>query len=271
MAGRGQGRLTPTAAAAGAPGLGPRRPAELPKSGASSRFCAVFGRILPFMCQRYVLPDQIAVEREFLPATAWWKFAAKFNVAAEQYVPAIRLHDKLSEGVMLRWGLIPSWALYRPTGPPEVCVNSSRIERSTIYKKPWLNSQRCILPVGGFYVWQLTSEKYRQPFFVRLTDRAVFGIAAIWDRWVGDGDDVIESCSVICVPANELLSEITGPEPGMPAILRRKDYQTWLQGNPVEAKGALQSYKARWMHAYPVSPRVNSVDIDDPHLIRAAG
>jgi putative SOS response-associated peptidase YedK len=99
----------------------------------------------------------------------------------------------------------------------------------------------------------------------------VFGIAAIWDRWVSDDDDVIESCSVICAPANELMSQITGPEPGMPAILRRKDYQTWLHGNPVAAKAALQPYKAQWMHAYPVSPRINSCDVDDPDLIRAAG
>ncbi|HWJ36625.1 MAG TPA: SOS response-associated peptidase [Steroidobacteraceae bacterium] len=223
------------------------------------------------MCRRYALSDQLAAEREFLPATAWWKFAARFNVSAGQYVPAIRLHDGQSEGVMLRWGLIPSWVEGRLAGPPKVCVQSSCIERSNSYRMPWLNSQRCILPAAGFYSWRLTTEKYRQPFFVRLPDRAVFGFAAIWDRWVGDDDDVIESCSVVCVPANELMSEIAGPAPGMPAILRRKDYDTWLHGNPVEAKAALQPYKAEWMQAYPVSPRINSVAVDDADLIRAAG
>ena len=62
------------------------------------------------MCERYVLPDQAAAEREFLPAQPWWKFKASFNVAAQQYVPAIRIHDGQSEGTMLRWGLIPGWA-----------------------------------------------------------------------------------------------------------------------------------------------------------------
>lgn len=223
------------------------------------------------MCQRYALSDQVVAEREFLPATAWWKFAAKFNVSAEQYVPAIRLHDGCSEGVMLRWGLIPAWLEGRPSGPPKVSVHNSCIERSKIYRMPWLNGQRCILPVAGFYTWQLTHEGHRQPFFVRLIDRSVFGIAALWDRWVSDEDDVIESCSMICVPANELLSEIAGPAGGMPAILRRKDYETWLKGNPVEAKAVLQPYKALWMHAYPVSPRINSAVVDDPDLIRAAG
>ena len=45
------------------------------------------------MCERYVLPDQAAAELEFLPSRSWWKFAAKFNVAAQQYVPAVRVHD----------------------------------------------------------------------------------------------------------------------------------------------------------------------------------
>ena len=34
---------------------------------------------------------------------------------------------------------------------------------------------------------------------------------------------------------------------------------------------ALQPYKASWMHAYPVSPRINSLAVDDPTLIRMAG
>jgi putative SOS response-associated peptidase YedK len=82
---------------------------------------------------------------------------------------------------------------------------------------------------------------------------------------------VIEGCSVITVPANDLMTGIAGPEQGMPAILRRKDYETWLRGTPVEARGALQTYNESWMCAYPVSPRINSTEADDPGLIRAAG
>ncbi len=223
------------------------------------------------MCQRYVIPEQSSADHEFMPATAWWKFSAKFNIAAGQYVPAIRVHENQSEGVMLRWGLIPSWFEGEPGGPPKSSVRSSRIERSTIYRAPWFNAQRCILPAAGFYAWQLTAEGYRRPFFVRLTRRSVFGIAALWDRWVSEEDDVIEGCSMIIVQSNELLSQIAGPAAGMPAILRRKDYGAWLHGSPAAARAALLPYNAGMMHAYPVSPRINSVDIDDPILIEAAG
>jgi putative SOS response-associated peptidase YedK len=221
------------------------------------------------MCERYALPDQLAAEREFLPARAWWKFTARFNVAAQQYVPAIRLQDRQSEGAMMRWGLIPSWAEGQPTGNPAICVDIDEIGGSDLYRAPWLHSQRCILPIAGFYAWQLTRAKYRQPFFVRLIDRSVFALAAVWDRSVGADDDVIESCSVIRVPANDLMAKIANTERRMPAILRRKDYETWLRGTPVEAKAVLRPYRPEWMQAHAVSPRVNSMTLDDPGLIRA--
>jgi len=219
------------------------------------------------MCDRYVLPDQVAAEREFLPALAWWKFTPKFNVAAQQYVPAIRMHDGQAEGMMMRWGLIPSWAEGRPTGDPTASTDMDQLERSNIYRMPWLSGQRCILPVSGFYAWQLTRANYRQPYFVRLVNRSVFGLAAVWDRSVSEDDDVIESCSIIRVPANALLADIANSDARMPAILRRRDYDTWLRGTPVEAKAALQPYNPAWMHAYPVSPRINSNAADDAGLI----
>ncbi|MGB6308590.1 MAG: SOS response-associated peptidase [Steroidobacteraceae bacterium] len=220
------------------------------------------------MCDRYALPDQMAAEREFLPAKAWWKFATKFNVAVQQYVPAIRVHDGQSEGMMMRWGLIPSWAEGQPIAEATACAQMDRIERSEVFRMPWLSGQRCILPASGFYLWQLTRENYRQPYFVQLTNRSVFGLAAVWDRSIGEDDDVIESCTVIRVPANELVASIGNLDASMPAILRRRDYATWLRGTPVEAKAALRSYSAAWMQAHAVSPRINSMEQDDAGLIQ---
>jgi putative SOS response-associated peptidase YedK len=219
------------------------------------------------MFNRYVLPEQTAAEREFLPAQAWWKFNPRFNVAARQYVPAVRVHDGQTEGQMIRWGLIPEWAEGRPTGEETAAAEMDRVERSHVYRMPWLSGQRCILPAAGFYVWQLTRAKYRQPYFVHLINRTVFGIAAVWDRSVGEDDDVIESCSVICVRANELLGGEGDSDARMPAILRRRDYDTWLRGTPVQAKAALHPYKPDWMEAHAVSPRINSTRPDDAGLI----
>jgi putative SOS response-associated peptidase YedK len=221
------------------------------------------------MCQRYALPDQAAVEREFMPSQAWWSFTAKYNVAPRQYVPAIRWHGGQSEAVMMRWGLIPSSAEGR-AGESPVTVDSSEIMASPIFRGPWLEGQRCILPMSGFYAWQLTNRRYRQPHFMRLLDRSVFGVAAVCDRSVGKDDDVIESCSIICVPPNDLIVRVANTDGRMPAILRRKDYQTWLRGTPAAAMATLHSYNMGGMQAYPVSPRINSTEPDDPGLIQPA-
>jgi putative SOS response-associated peptidase YedK len=219
------------------------------------------------MCQRYAFPDQATVEREFMPSRAWWSFTAKYNVAAKQYVPAIRRHDGQSEAVMMRWGLIPSSDDGRSSESP-LTIDAGEIMASAIFRKPWLEGQRCILPMSGFYAWQLTNRRYRQPHFIRLLDRSVLGVAAVWDRSVSDDDDVIESCSIVCVPPNELIVRIANTDGRMPAILRRKDYQTWLRGTPVEAQATLHPYKKSGMQAYPVSPRINSTAPDDPALLR---
>jgi putative SOS response-associated peptidase YedK len=221
------------------------------------------------MCQRYALPDQATVEREFMPSRTWWNFAAKYNVAPRQYVPAIRWHDRQSEAVMMRWGLIPSSAEGRASESPPT-IDAEAIMASPQFRTPWLESQRCILPMYGFYAWQLTDRRYRQPHFIRLDGRSVFGVAAVWDRSVSEEDDVIESCSIVCVSPNDLIVSVANTDGRMPAILRRKDYQTWLQGTPVAAMATLHPYKGG-MQAYPVSPRINSTAPDDPGLIQAAG
>lgn len=221
------------------------------------------------MCQRYALPDQATVEREFLPSRAWWSFAAKYNVAPEQYVPAIRRDEGESEAVMIRWGLIPSSAEGR-AGESPLTIDADAMMASPIFRSPWLEGQRCILPMSGFYVWQLTNRRYRQPHFIRLLERSVFGVAAIWDRSVSEDDDVIESCSIVCVAPNDLIVSVANTDGHMPAILRRKDYQTWLRGTPVAAMATLNPYNKSSMQAFPVSPRINSTAPDDPALIQRA-
>jgi putative SOS response-associated peptidase YedK len=222
------------------------------------------------MCERITVPDHAVAEREFLPARSSWTFSARFNVAGSQSVPAIRQHAGQSEGVTVRWGLIPSRTLEPSDAQGVLSVELDQIERGDTFRVAWRQSQRCIVPVSGFYVWQLTSDRYRQPFFIRVMDRPVFGLAAIWDRSVGAGDEVVESCCLISVPANELMVDIANTERRMPAILRRKDYERWLQGTPEAAKRALQPYDARSLQAYPVSPRINSLAHDDFGLIQPA-
>ena len=210
-------------------------------------------------------------EQELAPQQKWWKFAASFNVAPSRYVPAVRLHGGQSEAVMMRWGLIPAWAEGDAAAGQWLRLSCGVLERSRLFRGPWLSGQRCILPFAGFYTWRLTSAGYRQPYFVQAKNRPVFAVAALWDRTEGEDGDVIEGCAILTVPASPSLVSIQTAKSEMPAILAVSDYDAWLRGTPVQARALLRTAPDALLTSHAVSPRVNSLACDDPGLVRAVG
>ena len=217
------------------------------------------------------MPDQALAERELAPEHRWWRFSASFNVAPERYVPAVRLHEGGTEAVMMRWGLIPAWAEGDAAAGQWLRLSAGALERSALFRGPWLNGQRCILPFAGFYTWRLTGAGYRQPYFVKGNGRPVLAVAALWDRTESDDEDVIEGCAILTVPANPLLASIQTATGEMPAILRPEDYDAWLRGTPAEARELLRTAPDDLLSSHAVSPRINSLSCDDAALVRAVG
>ena len=224
------------------------------------------------MCERYVTPEAGLAEQEFGVVRRWWQFSPSFNVGPSRYIPVIRMHDGQVEGVMLRWGLIPDWAEADASKASAVTASVTDLQHASTTRGGWELGRRCIVPMFGFYAWQRTWQGHRQPFFVRLVNRPVFGVAAVWDRTEADGgDDVIEGCALITVPPNPLLTELQSSTNEMPAILDRHDYAVWLTAAPAVAKTVLKPLARQHMIAHPVSPRINSFHYDDEHLIRPIG
>lgn len=221
------------------------------------------------MCERYVIADQSAVEREFRLTRPWWRFTTSYNVSTQRNVPAIRVYQGETEGVAMRWGLIPAWAEGDALKASATHAPVEGIDRSKLFGDAWRRGQRCILPASGFYGWQMTPAGNRRPYFVRLVNRSVFGFAAIWDRSVlPDEDDVIEGCALITVPPNPLIAEVHNTFNRMPAILRRDEYEQWLMGPTAKAAALLRTYPQEAMVTHVVSSRVDSVQSDDELLIR---
>jgi len=229
------------------------------------------------VCGRYIIREQEAAERCWrvhgLP-----RWAESFNVPPASTVPVIRRSGAgraafenaaygsaaPNECVLLRWGLVPFWS--RGVAPKSSTYNAraERIDTAASFRGPWARGQRCILPAAGFYEWQ-RRETFKQPFLIKLTDRDVFGFAGLWDRSSGP-EGVIESCTIVTLAANALMTEIHNSGQRMPAILREEDHEAWLSGTLDEARAALVPYPADLMVAWPVSSRVNSLKNDDESL-----
>ena len=222
------------------------------------------------MCGRYIIREQEAAER-------YWRvhgmptWTQSFNITPTSLVPVVRRArgggspDAPNESFLLRWGLVPYWA---GGAPPKLATFNARVERiesAPTFRGAWSRGQRCILPAAGFYEWQARG-KAKQPYFIKLVDREVFGFAGLWDRSTGTDGVSIESCTIITLPANNLLTEIHNTGHRMPAILREEDHEAWLAGSAEEARATLQPYPDGLMLAYPVSRRVGSPKHNDEAL-----
>jgi putative SOS response-associated peptidase YedK len=223
------------------------------------------------MSERLVIPGRAEAETELSVIRPWWQFSVRFNVAPSQSVPVARMHERESEGVMMRWGWVPASAkgdLAR--GGRSAHARSDALMASEDFRSAWLHGQRGIVPLAGFYVWQRTHAGYRQPYYVRLVNRALFGVAVLWERSATEDDEVVESCALVTVPANPLLAGIDSATDQMPAILHREDYDTWLRSNVTRAQELLETYPQTRMLSHPVGPYVNHLEFDEPRLIRRA-
>jgi len=171
---------------------------------------------------------------------AWFGFEGgppltpRYNVAPSQNVPVVRQAeaDGRRECVLMRWGLVPSWA-------KEVSFNFSTINAraETLASKPTFRNsfkrRRCLVPADGFYEWQATGGKHKQPFVIRPVDGKPLAFAGLWDRWSGpDGD--LESMTIVTTAANDLVRPL---HERMPVILPPEHYALWL--DPACQKTAL--------------------------------
>jgi putative SOS response-associated peptidase YedK len=220
------------------------------------------------MSQRLVIPDRADAEHELTVDQPWWQFRARFNVAETQRLPVARLHGRESEGVMMRWGLVPASAKgdLKRSGYARMTLDA--LQNSAEFRTAWLFGQRGIVPLAGFYVWRQTRAGHRQPYYVRLDNRSVFGVAVLWEQSVTDDDDIVESCALLTVPPNAFLTKIDTTITQMPAILRRQDYDTWLRANVSDATSLLATYPEARMTTHPVAPFVNHLQFDEPRLIQ---
>lgn len=226
------------------------------------------------MCGRYVSPEASDIERQWNLRHAPNPFdRVNYNVAPTQQVPVVRRGADAAPVLgALRWGLIPFWA--KGVAPKYSTINATieRILDAPSYRGPWRRGQRCIVPALGFYEWQLLEaaggKPAKQPWYIQIGDQAIFGMAGVWDASTAADGSIVESCTLITLPANRMMAVIHNTRQRMPAILEASQHAAWLQGDADEAFACLTPYADELMIARPVSNRVNSPRNNDAALLQ---
>lgn len=225
------------------------------------------------MCGRYVAPEAADLEREWNLRHAPNPFdRVNYNTSPTHQVPVVRRGaDASPELAAMRWGLIPFWA--RGVAPKYHTINATveRMQEAPTYRGPWRRGQRVIVPALGFYEWQNVEgpggKSIKRPYYISIGDQRIFGMAGLWDASVAEDGSTIESCTLITLPANRIMSAIHNGRERMPAILSRDEHAVWLGGSADEALACLKPCDDELMIARVVSSRVNSPKNNDASLI----
>jgi putative SOS response-associated peptidase YedK len=120
----------------------------------------------------------------------------------------------------------------------------------------------------GYYEWVKVKRRKRKiPFYIHLTNNAVFAFAGIWDSWQSIDGSEIKSCCIITTEPNEMVAKI---HHRMGVILHENDYATWLQPGEAdvdEMQALLVPYPADKMSFHQVSTYVSKPSNEGPECV----
>jgi putative SOS response-associated peptidase YedK len=201
------------------------------------------------MCNRYVAPDEAAIER-------FWEIGRRNQpvlwdtkgVFPRSQGPFIRVAGDSAELELVvgQWGLIPWFA---KSAHLSYSTNNARFEElrsKASYKQSWARGYRCIIPAWSFDepCWETGRNVW---WNFRRADGTPWGLAGLWNTWVDkDTGTIHESYTMLTLNADThpLMSRMHKPDPKLPSdqqdkrsvvAIEQADVDTWLRGSIDEA------------------------------------
>jgi len=216
------------------------------------------------MCGRFLLTSPIEALRRMFGVEAGLNLQARYNIAPTQETPVLRLAGAGGrELVMLRWGLVPSWAKDATIGAKLINARADTVASKPSFRAAF-RQRRCLVPADGFYEWKpMQPGKPKQPYLIARADRRPFAFAGLWEHWQS-GPQTLETFTLVTTDANATLAPI---HHRMPVILAEADYAAWLDPANKGAEALLKPAPDDLLAAVAISTRVNAVRNDDPSLI----
>lgn len=170
--------------------------------------------------------------------------------------------------VKMQWGLIPHWV--------KDAVSAAKIGNQTlnargesIFDKPSFRlaarSQRCIIPVDGFYEYH-HKNGLKIPYFIKMKDDLKMLLAGLWEHWESPENGMERrTFSIVTTKGSPMLSGIhnnpasKSHTPRMPVILHPEMAEKWLlpdnrkeEAQENDLNDLIQPYDDNELEAYTV-------------------
>lgn len=217
------------------------------------------------MCNRYVAPDDLEIERFWQvnqnSPPRWVK--AVFPRSPGPFIRRAKdVTDYERELVTGQWGLIPWFAKEPKLKFPTNNARSEELEQKASYKDPWKRGQRCIIPAVSFDEpnWESGKNVWWQ---FRRADGAPWGLAGLWNTWTDKATgEIHESYTMLTINADghPLMGRMHKPDPKLPPDQQDKrsvipleahDFDRWLTCTVEEARALLKVPPAEVFAAAP--------------------
>lgn len=217
------------------------------------------------MLERYSLgktPEQLA---DFFSVDPYGFEKPRYNAAPGQLLPVITTN---SPGLShFYWGTAPQWSKNKSISEKLINVRVEQMEEKATLKKK-VKKFRCIVPADGFYGWKKIGKKSAVPYRFRLGSGALFAMAALWEEYEDENDEAHHTFSIITRASVSGVNEISER---MPVILADEERVLWLDQETEETAlfACLQGSPPQ-LDSYTISPRINSLEVDEASLILPA-
>lgn len=186
---------------------------------------------------------------------------ASYNVAPGHEMPIVFADAGERRVMFSRWGFTPVW--WTKAEPPRHTINAraETVATSTMFKGAF-RSARCIVPVSGYYEWQVQGDGSKQPFYIHRADEKPLLLAGI-HACNGDAD----TYAVITTTAPHGMERL---HERSPVVIEREDVGRWLdrEAGMGEVQALCRPAADGVLMWHPVSKAVGNVRNDSAELVR---
>jgi putative SOS response-associated peptidase YedK len=153
------------------------------------------------------------------------------NVAPTSKIYVLTQDDSRKYVNVMTWGLVPSWSKDKTRSASMINARSETLGEKPSFRN-LLTKNRCVIPIQGFYEWQVlpsdTKKPKKQAHYISRSDGQVMTLAGLWTTWRDTDNSLLETCTIITIEATNKLNEI---HHRMPVILERETIDEWLAVN----------------------------------------
>lgn len=197
------------------------------------------------MCGRFVTTTHPAVLAQWVSAVDETGHRSSggpnYNVAPTSTIAVVARRDQPDDTRAgetcarrihpVRWGLVPPWVKADSAGRPLIKSLLINARAETLISSPAFRSaarsQRCLVPMDGYYEWMPSPEPgAKTPFYMFRRDGSPILVAGLWSAWRPDGAAApLLSATIVTTAA---VGELGRIHHRMPLMLDESEWDRWL-------------------------------------------